>query len=117
MELQDGIRALSALAQDSRLAIFRLLVQAGPNGLAAGEIARAIGIAPNTLSTHLGILTRSGLVQMRRVGRSRIYAAQYESIRRLFAFLIEDCCQGKPEVCGSLMELAANCGPSKRSCS
>jgi DNA-binding transcriptional ArsR family regulator len=117
METASAIDALSALAQESRLQVFRLLVQAGPNGLPAGEIARAVGIPPNTLSSHLAILTQSGLVQMRRSGRSRIYAAQYDTVRSLLAFLMEDCCQGRAEVCAPLMAIVASCSPSKGPCS
>jgi DNA-binding transcriptional ArsR family regulator len=117
MDTDTAIARLSALAQESRLEVFRLLVQAGPNGLAAGDIARTIGIAPNTLSTHLTILAQSGLVRARRDGRARIYAAQYDAIRTLLAFLMEDCCQGRPEVCAPLMDIvAARCSP-ERSCS
>jgi len=117
MDIENGIKALSALAQGSRLEIFRLLVKAGPNGLAAGEVARQLGIAPNTLSTHLAILANSGLIRVRRASRSRIYAAQYDAIRQLLAFLMEDCCQGKPEVCGPLLDIVAGCGTLQRSCS
>ncbi len=114
MEFQHGVTCLSALAQDSRLQIFRLLIQAGPNGLAAGEIARRLGIPANTLSTHLNILAHSGLVRARRASRSRIYAAHYDAFRQLMTFLLEDCCQGRPEVCAPLFDIAASCGTTER---
>ena len=88
------IGALGALAQDSRLAIFRLLVQEGPQGLAAGAIGDKVGIPPTTLSFHLAQLGHAGLVQSRRNGRSIIYAADYARMRQLLDFLTENCCQG-----------------------
>lgn len=106
MLLPTAVEALSALAQGHRLAVFRLLVRAGTNGLPAGEIAREIGVLPNTLSTHLTILGHAGLVQSRREGRSVIYAANYDGMRALLGFLIADCCAGRPEICGSLADAA-----------
>ena len=106
MESPRVVKRLSALAQDSRLAVFRLLVRAGRDGVAAGEIARQLRITPNTLSTHLGILTNADLVVSRRDGRSIIYAADYESMSELLLYLMEDCCQGRPEVCAPLAEVA-----------
>jgi DNA-binding transcriptional ArsR family regulator len=116
MEMENAIRRLSALAQESRLQIFRLLVQTGPNGLAAGEIAKTLAIPANTLSVHLGILANADLVISRRDGRSRIYAAKYEAMRDLLTYLIEDCCQGKPEMCAPLLELAATCSAPNNDC-
>lgn len=106
METTDAIKRLSALAQDSRLDVFRLLVKAGPSGVAAGEIARAPGITPNTLSAQLTILANAGLVTSRRNGRSIVYAADYDSMRGLLVYLMEDCCQGRPEVCAPLTKIA-----------
>src|SRR4051794_8107574 len=106
METPGAVSALSALAHPGRLQIFRLLVRAGPEGLAAGEIARATGSLANTLSTNLGILSTAGLVASRRDGRSIIYTADYGRMRELLAFLMEDCCGGKPEICAPLAELA-----------
>ncbi|HLZ85576.1 MAG TPA: metalloregulator ArsR/SmtB family transcription factor [Caulobacteraceae bacterium] len=106
MEPHRVVKRLSALAQDSRLAAFRLLVKAGREGVAAGEIARALKITPNTLSTHLGILTNADLVTSRRDGRSIIYAADYDGMSELLLYLMEDCCQGRPEVCAPLAEVA-----------
>ena len=106
MENSTAIRRLSALAQDSRLAVFRLLVKAGPEGVAAGEIARALAITPNTLSAQLTILANAGMVTSRRDGRSIIYAAGYDAMGDLLVYLMDDCCQGRPEVCAPLAELA-----------
>jgi len=108
MELSRAIKALSALAQDSRLKIFRLLMRRGPDGMPAGEIARALKAPPNTMSVHLAILTRAGLVSARKQGRSIIYAVDLEGTRKLLAYLVEDCCGGKPDVCRPL--IAECCG-------
>ncbi len=100
MQNKHAIEALSALAQETRLGVFRLLVQAGPNGLAAGEIARALEVPPATLSFHLRELERAGLLLGRRQSRQIFYAAHYEGMRRLLDFLMQDCCAGHPEICG-----------------
>lgn len=100
MDGNTAILALSALAQDTRLAVFRLLVQAGPDGLNAGDIAAAVEASPSTLSHHLGLLERAGLATSRRAGRMLFYAADYPGTRALLGFLMEDCCQGRPEICG-----------------
>ncbi len=107
METQNAVGALSALAHAGRLEVFRLLVRAGPSGLAAGEIARATGSLPNTLSTNLNILAGAGLVASRREGRSIIYSAGYGRMRELLAFLMEDCCAGSPEICAPLALVAS----------
>ncbi len=107
MEINHAVKRLSALAQDSRLAVFRLLIKAGPEGLAAGEIARTLKITPNTLSAQLTVLANAGLVASRREGRSIIYAADYEGMSQLMVFLMEDCCQGRPEVCAPLAMAAS----------
>jgi ArsR family transcriptional regulator len=99
MEKTDAVAALAALAQDSRLDVFRLLVQAGPDGMPAGEIATALKLAPNTLTFHFDRLRGAGLVTVRRDGRSMIYAARFESMNALLAYLTENCCQGAPEAC------------------
>ena len=106
MESSNAVSALSALAHPGRLEVFRRLVQAGPEGLAAGEIARATGSLPNTLSTNLNILAAAGLVAARREGRSIIYTAGYDRMRQLLGFLMEDCCGGRPEICAPLTEIA-----------
>ena len=107
MESIAAIKRLSALAQDGRLAVFRLLIKAGPAGVPAGEIARALEITPNTLSAQLTILANAGLVTSRRDGRSIIYAAGYDSMSELLVYLMEDCCQGRPEVCAPLAAVAS----------
>ena len=99
MEKIDAVAALSALAQDNRLDVYRLLVQAGPEGMAAGEVATALKIAPNTLSFHFDRLRHAGLVSVARQGRSQIYAARYETMNNLLGYLTENCCGGKPAVC------------------
>jgi ArsR family transcriptional regulator, arsenate/arsenite/antimonite-responsive transcriptional repressor len=99
MEKMDAVAALSALAQDNRLDVFRLLVQAGPGGMPAGAVATALGLAPNTLTFHFDRLRQAGLVTVRRDGRSMIYAARYETMNALLAFLTDNCCGGAPEQC------------------
>ena len=117
MDSPDAVQALSALAHPARLEVFRLLVKAGPEGLAAGKIARAVGCLASTLSTNLSILAHAGLVTSRRDGRSIIYGADYERMRQLLAFLMEDCCGGKPEICGPLTALASrSCTAEDRAC-
>lgn len=106
MELTDAIKRLSALAQDGRLELFRLLVRAGPDGLAAGEIARRLGIQPNTASAQLLVLSNAQLVQARREGRSIIYAVRFAAMRDLLSFLTEDCCAGSAEVCAPFGSIA-----------
>jgi ArsR family transcriptional regulator, arsenate/arsenite/antimonite-responsive transcriptional repressor len=105
MEKTNVIRALAALAQDNRLDVFRLLVQAGPEGMSAGAVAEALELAPNTLTFHFDRLRTAGLVTARRDGRSVIYAAQYEKMNALIAFLTENCCGGAP---------AAACKPARK---
>ena len=96
MEKSDAVAALAALAQDNRLDVYRLLVQAGPDGMPAGAVAEALRLAPNTLTFHFDRLRVAGLVSVRREGRSMIYAARYEAMNGLIAFLTENCCQGAP---------------------
>lgn len=99
MEIKDAVSALSALAQESRLAIFRLLVEAGSEGLAAGAIAGRLGISAPTLSFHLAALARAGLVTQRRDGRYLYYAADFDAMNRLVGYLTDQCCGGRPELC------------------
>ncbi len=99
MEPQSAIDSLSALAHESRLAVFRLLVPEGSVGLTAGEIGQRLGIPANALSFHLTRLRYAGLVTVRRNGRERIYAAAYDGMQSLIAFLTENCCQEDPEGC------------------
>jgi len=112
-----AVTALSALAHPGRLEVFRLLVRAGPEGMAAGDIARATGSLANTLSANLNLLAGAGLVSSHRQGRSIIYAAGYERMGELLAYLMEDCCGGKPEICAPLVEIASRCcAPEARAC-
>src|SRR5215831_17616088 len=99
MEKTDAVAALAALAQDNRLDVFRLLVEAGPEGMPAGEIASALKHAPNTLTFHFDRLRMAGLVTVRRDGRSMIYAARFETMNALLAYLTENCCKGAPDAC------------------
>jgi DNA-binding transcriptional ArsR family regulator len=108
MEKSDAVAALAALAQDNRLDVFRLLVRAGPEGMPAGEIATALEIAPNTLTFHFDRLRGAGLVTVRRDGRSMIYAARFEAMNALLAYLTENCCAGAPETCAP-----AGCKPAR----
>jgi len=111
MQLPVAVEALSALAHGHRLAVFRLLVRAGEDGLPAGEIAREVGALPNTLSSHLTILGHAGLIRSRREGRSIIYSADYDRMRGLLGFLVDDCCGGRPEICGPLTDAVSCCEP------
>jgi len=95
MEMKQAVQSLGALAQESRLSIFRLLVQAGPEGMAAGSIGEKLDLPPATLSFHLAGLTRAGLAHSRQEGRFVIYSADFEGMGRLLAYLTEDCCGGK----------------------
>lgn len=97
-----ALSALAALGQATRLGVFRLLMRCGPSGLAAGAIAEAIGCPQNTLSSHIAILARAGLVRGARNGRSIVYSADIGGVRQLIEFLAEDCCNGHPEICGLL---------------
>jgi ArsR family transcriptional regulator len=102
MEKSNAVVALAALAQDNRLDVYRLLVQAGPGGLAAGQVAAALGLAPNTLTFHFDRLRAAGLVSVRRDGRSMIYAAQYDTMNQLLGYLTENCCKGARDTCTPL---------------
>ena len=108
MKQPDAVAALAALAQEHRLAVFRLLVQAGPEGMPAGEVADALKLSPSALTFHFDRLRGAGLVTVRRKGRSMIYAAQYEAMNALLGFLTDNCCQGAPEKCAP-----AVCTPAK----
>ena len=99
MEKIDAVAALAALAQENRLDVYRLLVQAGPDGMSAGAVAAALHIAPNTLSFHFDRLRHAGLVSVARQGRSLIYVARYETMNNLLGYLTENCCGGKPDLC------------------
>src|ERR1700752_3674921 len=99
MKKPDALATLAALAQDNRLDIFRLLVEAGRDGMPAGAVADAPRLAPNPLTFHFDRLRDAGLVTVRREGRSMIYAARYETMNALIAYLTENCCRGRPEQC------------------
>jgi ArsR family transcriptional regulator len=102
METDQIVGALGALAQSTRLEIFRLLVKAGPAGLPAGGISRELGVVASTLSHHLGLLEQAGLARSTRQGRNVIYTCDVEGTRRMLTYLTQDCCDGKPELCGDL---------------
>jgi len=99
MKNTDAVSALAALAQDSRLDVFRLLVEAGPGGLTAGQVADKLKLAPSALTFHFDRLRDAGLVTVRRDGRSMIYAAQFDTMNALVTFLTDNCCQGAAELC------------------
>ena len=113
MKKIDAVTALAALAQDNRLDVFRLLVKAGPDGMAAGEIAQTLGLAPNTLTFHFDRLRAAALVTVRRDGRSMIYAARFDTMNALLGFLTENCCQGSVQ--GGVEEcMPPRCKPAAR---
>ena len=99
MKKHDAVAALAALAQDNRLEAFRLLVQSGPDGMPAGQVADALGLPPNTLTFHFDRLREAGLIAVRRDGRSMIYTAQFDAMNALIGYLTENCCQGRAEEC------------------
>jgi ArsR family transcriptional regulator len=114
MDISTAVTNLSALAHDGRLAIFRLLVKAGPDGMAAGDIARKLDTAPNTMSAQLLLLSNAGLVRARRAGRSIIYAVDFDRMSALLVFLTKDCCGGRPEICAPLTDAMSNCCPPRK---
>src|ERR1700761_4177768 len=114
METDKAVRGLAALAQDGRLAVFRLLVKAGPDGMAAGDIARKLDTAPNTMSAQLLVLSNAGLVRARREGRSIIYAVDFDRMSDLLVFLTRDCCGGRPEICAPLASTVKDCCPPRK---
>src|SRR3954471_8675247 len=116
MESSDAVKRLSALAQDARLDVFRVLVKAGPDGLAAGEIARRRETAANTMSAQLLVLSNAGLIGARRAGRSIIYSVDFAAMTDLLVFLTRDCCGGRGEICAPLAAAANRCcKPKQRS--
>ncbi len=117
MKTDSAISALSALAQPTRLEAFRLLVRQEPDGLPAGEIARRLEVPHNTMSNHLAILTRAGLVSVERHSRSMIYRVELPAVRQLVLFLLKDCCNGQPELCAPLIEdITRSCSTSGACC-
>jgi ArsR family transcriptional regulator len=117
MSAPHALAALAALGQPTRLEIFRMLIRREPDGLAAGAIAESIGCAHNTLSSHLSILARAGLIRATREGRSIIYRADIDGMRALVGFLVTDCCDGDPELCGlapAPLEKGCGCAPASK---
>ncbi len=104
MDINIALQSLGALSQGTRLDAFRLLVKAGDEGLAAGDISDRLGVVQNTMSAHLATLAQAGLVRRQRQSRVIRYYANYGAMRDLIGFLLEDCCGGKPELCGSLLD-------------
>jgi ArsR family transcriptional regulator len=115
MESDGAILALAALAQSTRLDVFRLLVKHEPEGLAAGDIAKALAVPQNTMSSHLSILSRAELVSAQRFGRSIVYRADLTHLQAVVLFMLRDCCDGRPEICAPLIEdLTPCCQPKPR---
>ena len=112
MDNDQALAAFAALSQSTRLDVFRLLVAHEPEGMPAGEVARRLDVPHNTLSTHLGILTRAGLISAERQSRLIIYRAQLDAVRDLASFILKDCCGGKPEVCAPLIADLQPCCPA-----
>jgi DNA-binding transcriptional ArsR family regulator len=116
MDTEGVILALAALAQSTRLEVFRLLVRHEPDGLPAGELARELATPHNTMSAHLSILSRAGLVNGERRSRSIIYRANLGRFREMTLFLVKDCCGGRPELCETLIADLTPCCPSGDQC-
>jgi ArsR family transcriptional regulator len=112
MEEKQALSCLAALSHETRLAVFRLLVQQGPRGMPAGEIAQRLTVLPATLSFHLKELERAGLIQAARQHRQILYATDYAGMRAPLDFIMRDCCQGHPELCGGGAERRTGNGPS-----
>lgn len=112
MEVTTAIEALAALSHETRLWVFRLLVQAGPEGLPAGEIAESLSSRQNTMSSHLRRLQSAGLIEGERQGRRVLYRANYDTVRDLVLFLVEDCCAGSSQVCNPLADSLTQCTTS-----
>ncbi|MDV6225712.1 metalloregulator ArsR/SmtB family transcription factor [Nitratireductor aquimarinus] len=108
MQKPEAIDALAALGQETRLDVFRLLVRTGPEGLPAGEVAARLGVVQNTASAHLKVLAQSGMIRAEREGRVIRYKADMTGFRDLLSFLMEDCCNGNPDLCRPAIE-AATC--------
>lgn len=109
MESEPAMLALAALAQPTRLDAFRLLVRSEPEGLAAGAVAERLAVPANTMSAHLGVLSRAGLIRAQRRSRSIVYRADLDRLRDLVLFLLKDCCQGRAELCQPLLAELAPC--------
>lgn len=109
MDTPDAITAFAALSQATRLEAFRLIVRHMPDGLAAGEVARLSGVPQNTMSSHLSILARAGLISAERHSRSIVYRAELGAVRELTSFLVSECCGGRPELCAPLVAEFSPC--------
>jgi ArsR family transcriptional regulator len=117
MDLELSVTTLSALAQPTRLEVFRLLMRSEPSGLPAGEIAKELEVPHNTMSTHLTILSRAGLISSERRGRSIVYRVDLSVVRSFFVYLLKDCCDGRPELCQPLFDdLTPCCQPTGAAC-
>jgi ArsR family transcriptional regulator, arsenate/arsenite/antimonite-responsive transcriptional repressor len=114
METESTILSLAALAQTTRLEVFRLLIKHEPQGLAAGEIAKALAVPQNTMSAHLSVLSRAGLVTARRISRSIVYRADLARFQAVMLFMLNDCCDGRPEICAPLIESLTPCPPKRK---
>lgn len=108
MEVTNAVQMIASLAHETRLALFRLLVRAGDDGVSAGAIGSALGVAPSTLSHHLSHLEHAGLIRSRRHSRHIVYAVVPDAVRGLVTYLTEDCCGGRPDLCG-IAGAAASC--------
>lgn len=114
MESTSAIETFAALSQPTRLDAFRLIVRHEPHGLPAGEVARLLDVPQNTMSSHLAVLSRAGLISSERHSRSIIYRAELDKVRELASFLVTDCCGGRPELCEPLVaEFTPCCTPSE----
>ena len=114
MESQQAILAFAALAQTTRLEVFRALIRAEPKGISAGDLAKQLAVPANTLSAHLNVMTRAGLVRGERHSRTIIYRAQIEEVRAIIGFLMKDCCEGRPDICAPLLNEMSCC--TKETC-
>jgi len=115
MDKNAALDAFAALGQGTRLDVFRLLVTAGQTGMSAGDIGDTLAVRQNTMSAHLGVLARAGLIHSRREGRGIRYFADFGGMGRLVTFLLEDCCGGRPDLCRPILDELAVCAPPERS--
>ncbi|ESQ73524.1 helix-turn-helix transcriptional regulator [Asticcacaulis sp. AC402] len=109
MDRNHALTAFAALSQETRLEVLRLLIQAGPEGVPAGEIGEQLGVKQNTMSANLSVLAHAGLVKTQREGRSIRYFADYEAMTGLLTFLLQDCCGGRKELCQPLLDKIVCC--------
>lgn len=114
MKLEQAVKCMAALAQESRLRVFRLLVEIGEEGLPAGSIGEQMKLPAATASFHLKELTNAGLIQQKRDGRSLIYSINPDAIGELLGYLVEDCCKGRPDLCQPMIENIQCCAPKKK---